>query len=96
MTYNRDMQEDKEAVFDSTEQLERVLAILAVLFENVNVRNLSEERLFGSDFSYATDIAEYLVRKGVAFRKAHQVAGSLVELSLPCGSSREYAERMAA
>ncbi len=78
MTYNRDLQEDKEAVFDSVEQLGKVLAILAKVFENTKVRALPEQTLFNEDFSYATDIAEYLVRKGVPFRKAHQIVGSLV------------------
>ncbi len=78
MTYNRDMQEDKEAVFDSVEQLGRALAILTKVFENTNVRPLPEQSLFDGDFSYATDIAEYLVRKGVPFRRAHQIVGSLV------------------
>ena len=78
LSYNRDMQEDKEPVFDSVEQLGKVINILARLMENVRVRPLAEQRLFGTDFSCATDIAEYLVRKGVPFRKAHQITGSLV------------------
>ena len=82
LTYNRDMQEDKEAVFDSAEQLGSVLDILAALIENVKLRALSSERMFEGDFSYATDIAEYLVRKGVPFRKAHHITGSFVSYCL--------------
>ncbi len=81
-TYNRDLQEDKEAVFDSVRHLGRVLAILAGLFQAVKVRNVTETGVFEGDFSYATDVAEYLVRKGVPFRKAHQITGSLVSYCL--------------
>jgi argininosuccinate lyase len=82
MTYNRDMQEDKESVFDSVEQLTGVLEVMTHLFHNIRVQTPSRDRFAGEDFSYATDIAEYLVRKGVPFRKAHQITGGLVSYCL--------------
>jgi argininosuccinate lyase len=78
LTYNRDLQEDKEPVFDAIDTLLLVLPALAGLIATLRV---NEQRLRGSasvGFTLATDLAEYLVRRGVPFREAHEVVGHLV------------------
>jgi len=78
LTYNRDLQEDKEPVFDAVHTLLLVLPALAGL---VGTLRINEQRLRGSaaaGFTLATDLAEYLVRGGVPFREAHEVVGHLV------------------
>ncbi|MGE5827975.1 MAG: argininosuccinate lyase [Micromonosporaceae bacterium] len=80
LTYNRDMQEDKEPVFDAVDTLELVLPALAGMISTMTVR---VDRLVAAapqGFSLATEVAEWLVRRGVPFREAHEVTGSLVAL----------------
>ena len=78
MTYNRDMQEDKEPLFDTARTLLAVLDIVPDILEgmNVNREHLTEVSLKG--FPTATDIADYLVRKNLPFRDAHHCTGKLV------------------
>jgi argininosuccinate lyase len=78
LTYNRDLQEDKEPVFDAVDTLLLVLPALAGL---VSTLRIHAERLASSateGFSLATDLAELLVRRGVPFREAHEIVGHLV------------------
>ncbi|GAA0933370.1 argininosuccinate lyase [Nonomuraea longicatena] len=78
LTYNRDLQEDKEPVFDSVDTLLLVLPAMAGLVATMRV-NTARLRSTASDgFALATDLAELLVRKGVAFRDAHEAVGHLV------------------
>jgi argininosuccinate lyase len=80
LTYDRDMQEDKEPVFDAVDTLELVLPALAGMISTMTVR---VDRLAASapqGFTLATEVAEWLVRVGVPFREAHHVTGSLVAL----------------
>jgi argininosuccinate lyase len=78
LTYNRDLQEDKEPVFDAVDTLLLVLPAMAGLVGTmrVNVAKLAESAPDG--FALATDLAELLVRKGVPFREAHEAVGHLV------------------
>jgi argininosuccinate lyase len=78
LAYNRDLQEDKEPVFDSVAQLELLLPAMAGLVSTLhfNVERMAELAPLG--YSLATDIAEWLVRKGVPFRVAHEAAGAAV------------------
>ncbi|GLW06334.1 argininosuccinate lyase [Microtetraspora sp. NBRC 13810] len=78
LTYNRDLQEDKEPVFDAVDTLLLVLPAMAGLVSTmrVNTARLAESAPDG--FALATDLAELLVRKGVAFRDAHEAVGHLV------------------
>jgi len=78
LTYNRDLQEDKEPVFDAIDTLLLVLPAMTGMIETmrVNVERLTSEAPVG--FALATDIAELLVRRGVAFRDAHEAVGHLV------------------
>jgi len=78
MTYNRDLQEDKEPLFDTVDTLIGCLSVLSGMTENLTFKRdkmLYEAR---GGFSTATDIAEYLVMKGVPFRDAHDIVGRLV------------------
>ncbi len=76
--YNRDMQEDKKHVFDATDTLEASLRIAAAITRNTTFVAGVIARDIEEGFLDATAMAEYLVRKGVAFRQAHQIVGKLV------------------
>lgn len=85
LSYNRDMQEDKEPLFDA---IDTVKAVLTVLREMVQVIKFNKDRMYKAateGFTTATDIAEYLVKKGVPFRKAHEVTGRIVLYCLEKG-----------
>jgi argininosuccinate lyase len=78
LAYNRDLQEDKEPVFDSCDQLEVLLPAFTGMMATLTVHRERLAELAPAGFSLATDIAEWLVRKGVPFRDAHDVAGACV------------------
>jgi argininosuccinate lyase len=78
LAYDRDLQEDKEPVFDAVETLTTVLPALTGTVATMRVRADRLEKSAPSGFSLATDVAEFLVRKGVAFRDAHEAVGHLV------------------
>ncbi len=82
MTYNRDLQEDKEAVFDSVDTLKTALGVFAAMMAEARVETANMARATGDPLLLATDLADYLVLKGVPFRQAHEVIGKLVALSL--------------
>ncbi|MGR3933130.1 argininosuccinate lyase [Streptomyces sp. BRA346] len=79
LAYNRDLQEDKEPVFDSCDQLETLLPAFTGMMATLTVNRERMEELAPAGFSLATDIAEWLVRQGVPFRVAHEVAGACVK-----------------
>jgi argininosuccinate lyase len=78
LTYNRDLQEDKEPVFDAVDTLLLVLPAVSGLIATMRVNTERLEALAPQGFALATDLAELLVRRGVAFRDAHEVVGHLV------------------
>jgi argininosuccinate lyase len=78
LTYNRDLQEDKEPVFDAVDTLLLVLPALAGLISTLRVNAERISRGASTGFALATDLAELLVRRGVPFREAHEVVGHLV------------------
>lgn len=78
LAYNRDMQEDKEPLFDAAATLDGCLGIMAGLWRKVSFNPAALRRALDGDFSQATDLAEYLVSKGVPFREAHHAIGALV------------------
>jgi argininosuccinate lyase len=78
LTYNRDLQEDKEPVFDAIDTLLLVLPALAGLIATLRINSERLRRGSSVGFTLATDLAEYLVRRGVPFREAHEVVGHLV------------------
>lgn len=78
LAYNRDLQEDKEPVFDSVRTLEVVLPAFAGMVATVRFDTDRMASLAPQGFSLATDVAEWLVKKGVPFRDAHEISGALV------------------
>ena len=78
LAYNKDMQEDKEAFFDTRDTLVKSLTVFTAMLKTVTFRKDVMERGASGGFTNATDCADYLVRKGVAFRDAHKVVGELV------------------
>jgi argininosuccinate lyase len=78
LSYNRDMQEDKPPVFDSAETLGSCLQVLAEMLPKIKFNTKKMLLAAGQGYTTATDIAEYLVGKGVTFREAHEVTGKIV------------------
>ncbi|MET9861451.1 argininosuccinate lyase [Streptomyces smyrnaeus] len=79
LAYNRDLQEDKEPVFDSIDQLELLLPAFTGMMATLTVHGDRMAELAPAGFSLATDVAEWLVKRGVPFRVAHEVAGACVK-----------------
>ena len=97
LAYNRDLQEDKEPVFDTVDTLTMVLPALAGMVETVTFNTERMSELAPQGFSLATDVAEWLVRQNVPFREAHEITGALVQfceqhgLELDQPSDADYA-----
>ena len=89
LAYNKDMQEDKEAVFDAFDTVSSSLRVTATVFKNLGVN--TERALAASSGGYmnATELADYLVRKGMPFRDAHEVVGKVVRRAIELGSELE-------
>jgi argininosuccinate lyase len=81
LAYNRDLQEDKEPLFDSVEQLELLLPAIAGMLGTLTFHTDRMAQLAPAGFTLATDIAEWLVRQGVPFRVAHEAAGDCVRVA---------------
>ncbi len=82
LTYSKDMQEDKEAVFDAAETLDLMLAAMTGMVRDLTVNAAAMRQAAGSGFSTATDLADWLVRElGIPFREAHHVTGRAVALA---------------
>lgn len=82
LTYSKDMQEDKEAVFDAAETLDLMLAAMTGMVRDLTVNEAAMKRAAGSGYSTATDLADWLVRElGIPFREAHHVTGRAVALA---------------
>ncbi|HEX6578141.1 MAG TPA: argininosuccinate lyase [Jiangellaceae bacterium] len=78
LAYNRDLQEDKEPVFDSVDSLILLLPAFTGMASTLRFHTIRMEQLAPQGFSLATDVAEWLVRDGVPFREAHEIAGACV------------------
>ena len=78
LAYNKDMQEDKEAVFDSLETVEKCLEIFIPMIKTMNVRKEKMYAAAQGGFINATDLADYLVKKGLPFRTAYKIVGQIV------------------
>lgn len=89
LAYNKDLQEDKEALFDTVDTLTACLSIFAPLIATLKVNRDRMRQAVSGDFSTATDLADYLARRGLPFREAHAVVGRLVQLCLDQGKSLE-------
>lgn len=85
LAYNKDMQEDKEAVFDAFDTVSSCLQVTSTVMRNITV---NKERAFAaasSGYMNATELADYLVRKGMPFRNAHEVVGKIVMRAIELG-----------
>ncbi|MGA1824760.1 MAG: argininosuccinate lyase [bacterium] len=78
LSYNRDLQEDKEPLFDTVDTIKSVLAVACVVLHGATFRKDVMRRAAEEGFLNATDLAEYLVKKGLPFRQAHEKAGQIV------------------
>jgi argininosuccinate lyase len=105
LAYNSDMQEDKEPLFDSADTLEAILTVLPPLLGSLTFRTERMRQAAGEHFATATDLADYLVRRGVAFREAHEIVGRVVRHALETGKTltalsldelRPFSDRFAA
>jgi len=77
-SYNRDLQEDKHALFDSVDTVKAALEVFAAMLPELTINRERMERAAGDPNLLATDLAEHLVKKGMAFREAHEVVGKLI------------------
>ncbi len=89
LAYNKDLQEDKEGIFDAIDTVKFSLAVYAQLIRGMKVRAEVMKKAVTEDFSNATDLADYLVKKGMPFRKAHAVAGKAVHQCIEAGKYLE-------
>jgi argininosuccinate lyase len=87
MTYNRDLQEDKEPLFDTVDTVKGCVKTLASMIRHLQFNRLRMREEAAKGFSTATDLAEYLVMKGVPFRESHGIVGRLVAYSIRSGKA---------
>jgi argininosuccinate lyase len=86
LAYNKDLQEDKEAIFDSVKTVQGCLEAMTILLEEgLEFRTERLAQAVNEDFSNATDVADYLASKGVPFREAYNLVGKVVKTSLAAG-----------
>ncbi|MFG3818557.1 argininosuccinate lyase [Limnothrix redekei] len=86
LAYNKDLQEDKEALFDTVKTVQGCLEAMTILFsEGLSFRTARLEAAVSEDFSNATDVADYLAAKGVPFREAYNLVGKVVRTCLEAG-----------
>jgi argininosuccinate lyase len=81
MTYNRDLQEDKERLFDTADTVRATTRLMAAMLRNTKVNRAACDRAASDPALLATDLADYLVRKGMPFRQAHHAVGAVVALA---------------
>lgn len=87
LAYNKDMQEDKEGMFDTAETLRGALELFAPMIETLHVKKKSMYQAVRQDYSNATDLADYLTAKGMTFRESHEAVGNIV---LHCVNQKKY------
>ena len=101
LAYNKDMQEDKESIFDACDTVKMCLKVFAPMIETMTVLKDNMKKAAAEGFINATDLADYLVKKGMPFRSAYKISGSLVAYcidnktileELPLEKYREYSE----
>lgn len=89
LSYNRDMQEDKLPVFESTDIIKATLDVFSKMLESVEVKTDSISRAMKGGYLQAVDLAEYLVKKGVPFRESHNIVGKIVSHAIAQGKGLE-------
>ena len=82
LAYNKDMQEDKEAVFDACDTVKMCLKVFSGMIETLKANTANMKRAAQKGFINATDLADYLVKKGMPFRSAYKISGQLVALCI--------------
>ena len=87
LAYNKDMQEDKEPVFDAIDTVELCVPVFAAMLDTLTVKEKNMARAASGGFINATDCADYLVRKGLPFREAYMIVGRLVNMCIRNGES---------
>lgn len=87
LAYNKDMQEDKEPVFDAIDTVKLVIPVFCDMIRTMKINKSAMLRGAKGGFTNATDAADYLVKKGLPFREAHAVVGKMVAYALSCGKS---------
>ena len=101
LAYNKDMQEDKEAIFDALDHTQLAIEVFTAMFATMKVNAQSMRRAAAQGFINATDCADYLVKRGMAFRDAYKVSGKLVAYcikenttleELPLETFKEFSE----
>ena len=85
LAYNKDLQEDKEGMFDTVETILNSLDVLAGMLSSMQVNRAKMQQSTENDFSNATELADYLAEKGLPFREAHEIVGELVLDSIKHG-----------
>src|SRR3954471_8490097 len=85
LTYNKDLQEDKEPLFDTVDTLELCLRVAAEMLEGMSFNREAMEAAASDEFIAATDVADLLVRRGVPFREAHGIVGGVVRAAVERG-----------
>jgi len=78
LTYNKDLQEDKEALFDTVDTVDQSLSVLSRLSKEISFNEERMKRATEEGYLVATDLADYLVGKGMTFRKAHETVGKMI------------------
>ncbi|HSO74064.1 MAG TPA: argininosuccinate lyase [Blastocatellia bacterium] len=89
LAYNKDMQEDKEALFDTLDTLTGALRVMATVLRNIKVDAERTHAAASVGYLNATDLADYLVGKGLEFRKAHELVGRVVAFAIERGKPLE-------
>src|SRR5215213_3698554 len=89
LAYNKDMQEDKQAVFDALDTTSASLHVTATVLGNLGIDKERARMASSSGYMNATELADYLVRKGVPFREAHEVVGKIVTRAIELGKELE-------
>ena len=87
LAYNRDMQEDKEGLFDTVDTLHTSLEVFACMVKTIKINTERIAQAMKTDYILATDLADYLVKKGLPFRKAHGVVAKLSEYAASKGKN---------
>ncbi len=85
LAYNKDMQEDKEALFDAVDTVNACLSVTNTVLQNVRVNDAVARTAATGGYANATELADYLVRKGVPFREAHETVGRIVTQAIERG-----------
>jgi argininosuccinate lyase len=85
LAYNKDMQEDKEAVFDALDTVSSSLKVTATVMRNISVNKDRALSACSGGYMNATELADYLVRRGVPFREAHEIVGKVVRRAIDLG-----------